>query len=349
MTEMVAEVRGVDVVRVSAWLCEHVAGAVAPFEFSPIAGGRSNLTYTVTGADGARFVLRRPPMGHVLATAHDMAREHRIIAAVGRTSVPVAPAMGLCDDLEVNGAPFYVMGYVDGVVLDSPTAGLGLERASRTTASESLIDVLVELHAVEPDVIDLGDLGRREGYLERQLRRWSTQWEKSKTRELPIVEEVHRRLSTGLPPQIHTGIVHGDYRLGNCLVDPSSGSLRAVLDWELCTLGDLLADVGYLLVYWSDEGSASRRENDPSGSPGFLSRAEMLDRYARLSGRDLSSIGYYEAFSCWRLACIAEGVLNRYKAGVMGGEEQDFTSMEAGVGLLAERAMTALEHSRSLG
>ena len=340
---MTADVRGVDVERVTAWLREHIASAVAPFQFSLIPGGRSNLTYMVTGADGARFVLRRPPMGHVLATAHDMVREHRIIAAVGRTSVPVAPALGLCDDLEVNDAPFYVMGFVDGLVLDSPAAGLAVGVEARTAASESLVDVLVELHAVEPDVIDLGDLGRREGYLERQLRRWSTQWEKSKTRELAIVEEVHRRLSSGLPPQIHTGIVHGDYRLGNCLVDPSNGSLRAVLDWELCTLGDLLADVGYLLVYWSDEGSVSRRENDPSGSPGFLTRSQMLDRYARLSGRDLSAIGYYEAFSCWRLACIGEGVLNRYKAGVMGGDAQDFTVMEAGVGLLAERAMNAID------
>ena len=336
------EVRGVDVERVSAWLVANIAGARAPFTFDLIAGGRSNLTFKVTGCDSTVFVLRRPPLGHVLATAHDMGREHRIISAVGRTTVPVAPALGLCDDIDVNGAPFYVMGYVSGTVLDSPEAGLAISLDARRTASESLIDVLVELHAVEPDVIDLGDLGRREGYLERQLRRWSTQWEKSKTRELPIVEEVHRRLSTGLPPQIHTGIVHGDYRLGNCLSDPTTGRVRAVLDWELCTLGDLLADVGYLLVYWSDEGSPNRRANDPSGSEGFLTRSEMLNRYARLSGRDLSLIGYYEAFSCWRLACIAEGVLARYKAGVMA-DTQDMVTAEAGVSLLAERAMAAID------
>ena len=336
------EVRGVDVERVSAWLVANIAGARGPFTFDLIAGGRSNLTFKVTGCDGTVFVLRRPPLGHVLATAHDMGREHRIISAVGRTTVPVAPALGLCDDVDVNGAPFYVMGYVAGTVLDSPEAGLAISLEARRTASESLIDVLVELHAVEPDVIDLGDLGRREGYLERQLRRWSTQWEKSKTRELPIVEEVHRRLSTGLPPQIHTGIVHGDYRLGNCLSDPKTGRVRAVLDWELCTLGDLLADVGYLLVYWSDQGGPNGRANDPSGSEGFLTRAEMLNRYARSSGRDLSLIGYYEAFSCWRLACIAEGVLARYKAGVMA-DTQDMVTAEAGVSLLAERAMVAID------
>ena len=337
-----SEIRGIDVEPVSRWLQAHIVEAKPPFDFSLIAGGRSNLTFRVTGANGVQLVLRRPPLGHVLATAHDMGREHRIISAVGRTAVPVAPALGFCDDNEVNGAPFYVMAYVDGLVADSPAAGLSLSREARKTASESLIDVLVELHAVEPDVIDLGDLGRREGYIERQLRRWSTQWEKSKTRELPIVDEVHRRLSTGLPPQIHTGIVHGDYRLGNCLIDPVTGKLRAVLDWELCTLGDVLADVGYLLVYWSDEGSASRRENDPSGSEGFLTRAQMLDRYATASGHDLAEIGYYEAFSCWRLACIAEGVLARYKAGVMA-DTHDLVTAEAGVSLLAQRAMAALE------
>lgn len=337
-----SEVRGIDVARVTSWLVANVAGAVAPFSFSLIAGGRSNLTYKVTGSDGGQFVLRRPPLGHVLATAHDMGREHRIISAVGLTQVPVAKAVGLCTDSDVNGAPFYVMDFVEGVVLDSPETGMTIDLAARTNASHSLIDTLVELHAVEPDTIGLGDLGKREGYLERQLRRWSTQWANSKTRELPVVEELHRRLASKVPAQIYTGIAHGDYRLGNCLVDPTTGSVKAVLDWELCTLGDLLADIGYLLVYWSDEGNPLRRENDPSGSPGYLSRAQILARYSERSGRDLSNIGYYEAFSCWRLACIAEGVLNRYKAGVMG-DVRDEAGMDLGVELLAQRGIAALD------
>ena len=335
---------GIDVDRVSSWLVENVAGAVAPFRFDMIAGGRSNITYRVSGADGTRFVVRRPPLGNVLATAHDVAREHRIISAVAKTSVPVAPALGLCTDDSVNGAPFYVMAFVDGVVLDSPEAGLAFPEALRRPASESMIDVMVELHKVNPDDIGLGQLARKEGYIERQLKRWSTQWANSKTRELAKMDRVHELLASRMPVQLHTGIVHGDYRLGNALVSTQTGMIQAVLDWELCTLGDVLADIGYLLIHWADPGRGPLQGNDPSGATGFLTRAEVIDRYSRGSGRDLSGIGYYEAFSCWRLACIGEGVLARYKAGVMGdGASYDTTQGEANVEHLADRALAAFE------
>jgi aminoglycoside phosphotransferase (APT) family kinase protein len=336
------ELPGIHRPAVDEWLASNIEGVVGPFEYSKIAGGRSNLTYRVTDAKGRTIVLRRPPLGHVLATAHDMAREHRIISAVGKTDVPVARALGLCTEESVNGAPFYVMDFVDGVVLDSPEAGLQVAVANRRCAADSLIDVLVKLHSVDPDAIGLGDLSKRDGYIERQLRRWAKQWEQSKTRELPIMEELHARLSARMPAQVHSGIVHGDYRLGNAMVSTATGEITAVLDWELCTLGDVMADVGYLLVYWSDQGSPTMRANDPSGSEGFPSRKEMLARYADKSGRDISSVGYYEAFSCWRLACISEGVLARYKAGVMG-DDVDTSSFEEGVLALSERAMTALE------
>ena len=337
-----AEVRGIDQQPVSSWLVANVPGAVNPFSFDLIAGGRSNLTYKVTGADGSEFVLRRPPMGNVLATAHDMGREHRIISAVGKTSVPVAPALGMCTDESVNGAPFYVMGYVDGVVLDSPDAGRAFPEPLRSVAAHSMIDTLADLHAVNPDDIGLGELGRREGYIERQLKRWSIQWDRSKLRELPMMEEVHARLAAARPDQRYTGIVHGDYRLGNALVSRETGKILAVLDWELCTLGDVLADVGYLLVYWSDPGPNPLRANDPSGSPGFPTRAELLSRYAEKTGRDLAAVGYYEAFSCWRLACIAEGVRNRYRAGVMA-DTNDGADAEDATAALANRAMLAVD------
>ena len=340
---MSENIPGIDAPNVSRWLETHVATAVAPFRFELIAGGRSNLTYKVSGADGTVFVVRRPPLGHVLATAHDMGREHRIIAAVGATDVPVAPALGYCDDLDVNGAPFYVMGYVDGLVLDSQEAGLKISEANRATAADSLIEVLAKLHAVEPADIGLGDLGRREGYIERQLRRWSTQWANSKTRELPSIERCHELLDARRPPQIHTGIVHGDYRLGNCLVSRETGRIIAVLDWELCTLGDVLADVGYLLVYWNNPGEA-HAANDPSGSAGLPTAADLLARYSARTGRDLSLIGYYEAFSCWKLACIAEGVLARYKAGVMADSAgMDFEQSAQRVSDLADRSLAVLE------
>lgn len=329
--------------KVSAWLAANVAGAEPPFEFELIAGGRSNLTFLVTDANGVRRVLRRPPLGHVLATAHDMAREHRIIAAVGTTDVPVAPALGLCEDPEVNGAPFYVMGFVDGVVLDSADKAALLAPELRPAAAHHLIDVLADLHAVDVDAVGLGDLARREGYIERQLKRWTTQWEHSKTRELPAIDEVAERLARRVPPQQGVVIAHGDYRFGNCLTDVSVGRIAAVLDWELCTLGDPLADVGYLGVYW-DDGLAQMvvRTNDPTPAGGFPPYRELIERYAARTGRDLSSIDYYVAFSCWRLAVISEGVYARYLHGAMGDQRLDLAPMKAGPELLAERALDAV-------
>ena len=241
--------------KVGVWLEANVDGAVGPFTAELIGGGRSNLTFTVTGADGRRLVVRRPPLGHVLATAHDVAREHRIIAALGPTPVPVPAALGLCTDEAVNGAPFYVMGFVDGEVLDTPEKGRQLEPAVRAAASQHLINVLADLHAVDIDDVGLGDLARRHGYIERQLKRWTTQWANSKTRELPAIDEVAARLAARVPPEHEVVIAHGDYRFGNCLTDAATGRIAAVLDWELCTLGDPLADVGYLAVYWTDPGA----------------------------------------------------------------------------------------------
>ena len=292
-------------------------------------------------------MLRRPPLGHVLATAHDMAREHTIIAAVGKTDVPVPPALGVCTDDEVNGAPFYVMGYVPGVVLDSVERAAALPVELRAPASEHLVDVLADLHAVDIDAVGLGDLAKREGYVERQVKRWTAQWEGSKTRELPAIDEVARRLREHMPVQRGSVIAHGDYRFGNCLTDVEHGRIAGVLDWELCTLGDPLADVGYMGVYWYDGNPSNLRANDPTSAPGFRSYPDVLERYATRTGRDLSGIGYYVAFSCWRLAVICEGVYNRYLHGAMGEQDDvDLTPMAAGVELLANRALAALDRAR---
>ncbi len=306
--------------KVGVWLEANVDGAIGPFTAELIGGGRSNLTFTVTGADGRRLVVRRPPLGHVLATAHDVAREHRIIAALGPTPVPVPAALGLCTNEAVNGAPFYVMGFVDGEVLDNSEKGRRLEPAVRAAASHHLIDVLADLHAVDIDDVGLGDLARRHGYIERQLKRWTTQWANSKTRELPAIDEVAALLAARVPPEHEVVIAHGDYRFGNCLTDAATGRIAAVLDWELCTLGDPLADVGYLAVYWTDPGSPGRRHNDPSGAPGFSTYAELLERYAARTGRDVSAIDFYVAFASWRLAVISEGVYARYLHGAMGDQ-----------------------------
>jgi aminoglycoside phosphotransferase (APT) family kinase protein len=319
------DIVGIRAAGVAAWFEANVEGARGPLAFELIAGGHSNLTYRVTDADGNAFVLRRPPTGHVLATAHDMAREHKIISGVARAGgVPVPTALGLCEDVAVNDAPFYVMSYVEGVVLDTAEkVEEHVPPSERQTLGEHVVEVLAALHGIEPDDVGLGDLGRREAYLARQIKRWRTQWEGSKTRELPLMEDVARRLEADMPEQVGSAIVHGDYRLGNML--SRAGRIAAVLDWELCTLGDPLADLGYIMNNWVQPGEDAPTSRGATSAPtsagGFSTREAFITRYAELTGRDTSRVDYYRAFQYWRLAAIVEGVLNRYLKGVMGDGE----------------------------
>jgi aminoglycoside phosphotransferase (APT) family kinase protein len=334
-------VDGIDEQNVTRWFEDHVPGAVPPLGFELVAGGRSNLTFRVTDAEGRSWALRRPPTGHVLPTAHDMGREHRIIAALGaHTDVPVAPAIGLCDDPAVNGAPFYVMGFVDGTVIRDATAAEGVPVDTRRKVAESLVDVLVRIHAVDPDAVGLGDLGRKEGYIERQLRRWYGQYEKSKTQDIPLIEEMHERLLAAVPEQGATTIVHGDYRLDNCMMG-ADGNVAAVLDWEICTLGDPLADVGLLMVYWTDPGDQAVAIPSATTLDGFPRRAEMMQMYADASGRDVSDLAFYVSFGYWKLACILQGVYERYLGGAGGGDPTNFESFAAQVVRLAEMSRDA--------
>jgi aminoglycoside phosphotransferase (APT) family kinase protein len=340
--------RGIDVDRVTAWFVDHLPAARPPLDFTLIAGGHSNLTFGVTDADGSRFVLRRPPLGHVLATAHDMGREYRIISALGPTDVPVPPALGLCTDDEVNGAPFYVMGFVEGNVLrDAKATENALDEEGRRRAGESVVDVLARIHAVDVDAVGLGDLGKREGYLARQLKRWYSQFQASNAetkRPVPLIHEMHERLAGAMPEQQGTAIVHGDYRLDNCMV-AADGTLAAVLDWELCTLGDPLADLGLLVVYWTEpDDSRAALLTAPTTTTGFPSRKEMVARYEATSDRDLSNLDYYVSFGYWKLACIVEGVYARYAAGVMG-ESDGFEAFEAQVTSLATLAATTADRA----
>ena len=339
-----AVVPGVNPEALGRWFALHIDTARPPLRFEVIAGGHSNITYRVRDAADQSFVLRRPPLGHVLATAHDMGREHRIISAVGHSSVPVAPALGLCNDVEVNGAPFYVMAFVDGAVLakaEDVDAAV-TEHAVRQQIGEHTADILAELHRVDVDSIGLGDLARREGFLDRQLKRWRTQWEASRTRELPSMDEAYELLLAAKPPQRYTGIVHGDYRMGNFLCRPT-GRVAAVLDWELCTLGDVLADVGYLLNDWVQPGEPSESLNPPpTTAGGFPTREAWLERYAQRTGFDVSQVGYYRAFSYWRSAAIAEGVKRRYMEGVMVDESFPVEFYDARVAGLAEQSLSCI-------
>jgi aminoglycoside phosphotransferase (APT) family kinase protein len=297
----------------------------------------------VRDAKDTKYVLRRPPLGHVLESAHDMGREHKIIAAVGRhTNVPVAPALGLCQDVSVNDAPFYVMKFVPGhVITDAATVTRLFSAEKRREIGLSLIQVLARLHMVDPDRIGLGDLGRKDAYLPRQLNRWKTQWEKSKTRELPAMDEVHAALEAMMPEQEGAAIVHGDYRLGNCITGDDA-RIAAVLDWELCTLGDPLADLGYLMNNWAEPGEvggSAAAAASPSAAGGFQTRAEVLATYSELTGRQVTNVDYYRAFQYWRLAAIVEGVMARYLKGVMTGNA-DTNAFKAQIDGLAQSAVT---------
>jgi aminoglycoside phosphotransferase (APT) family kinase protein len=312
---------------VESWLVANIDGATAPFTYVQIAGGHSNLTFAVTDANGNRFVLRRPPLGHRLASAHDMGREHRIIAALAASDVPVAPALGFCDDPAVNDLPFYVMRFVDGLVVrDKEFAEKSLSPAARRRASESLVDTMARIHAVDIDKVGLSDLGKHDGYIVRQLKRWHQNIVDQRTRDLPLVESVYEELMRRIPAQDGVSIVHGDYRLDNCMVNPQ-GDVIAVLDWEICTLGDPMADVGLLMVYWNGpHDEASAWSNTVCTADGFLDRADLAARYAERSGRDISKLDFYTAFAFWKLACIIEGVYARYLGGALG--EKDPAELE---------------------
>jgi len=337
--------RAIDTVGVSKWFGANVAGVVSPLRFRLIAGGRSNLTFEVTDGAGKRYVLRRPPVGHILPTAHDMAREHRIISAMAPAGVPVAPALGLCTDEAVTGAAFYVTGFVEGLVPRSEEeATAGLEEQARHRAGLDLMDILARIHGLDADAVGLGDLGRKEGYVARQLKRWYAQYQASRDTQgapaVPDIDEVHDALSGRVPPQGPAAVVHGDYRLDNCVLAPD-GRVRAVLDWELCTLGDPLADLGQLLAYWPEPGERSALGHTATTAPGFPCRDELVARYQAATGRDFGRLDFYVAFAYWKLACILEGVYARYAGGAMGDDDFDFSSYPDTISWLATRAKDA--------
>jgi aminoglycoside phosphotransferase (APT) family kinase protein len=315
-------VDGIDAAGVAGWFAHHVPAAAQPLTYERIAGGHSNLTYRVSDTAGHEWALRRPPLGKTLSSAHDMAREHRVVAALGGTGVPVAPVVGLCEDESVNGAPFYVMEFVRGPVLrgTSEAETAFPDEGDRAAIGLRVADTLARIHSVDPDAVGLGDLGRKEDYVARQLRRWYGQWEKSKTRELPAIDRVHEGLAARIPAQEGASVVHGDYRLDNMILT-DSGEVAAVVDWELCTLGDPLADVGTLMAYWPERGQEEIALGLPAVlAPGFPTRDEVAARYAEASGRDLGELDFFTALGYWKLAIILEGVYARYSAGGYGKE-----------------------------
>ena len=338
---------GIDPAATGQWLRERLPGLAAPVEIVLVAGGHSNLTFRITDADGRKFALRRPPTGPLPPGAHDVLREHRILAALQGSPVPVPRVVAACADAAINGAPFYVMSWVDGPIVDDPPrveSVLPTEQARRESAFR-LVDTLAALHRVDVDAVGLGDLGPREDYLARQLARLQQVWQRTKTREYPLIDELHRRLQGDRPAQIHTGLVHSDFRFGNVILGPD-GAPAAVLDWELCALGDVLVDLGFLLANW--DGPEDPWPNvwmavPPTRAGGFPSRREIVARYEAATGWDVSRIHYYRAFVLWRIAIIAEGIKRRYASGAMGSKQGDLDALEQRVRDRAELAAQALD------
>ncbi len=333
---------GLDLRALASFLGAHDVPTAGPLRAAVIAGGRSNLTYTVSD-DIHHWVVRRPPLAHVLPTAHDMAREWRVISALQNTEIPVPGAVVLCEDPAVIGAPFYVMDFVQGhVVRDRLPDQWPATVATTQAMSTALVDTLLSLHAVVPEDVGLGDFGHPQGFLERQVRRWWQQWEASKTRELPAIDELHRRLLEAIPSQSAPGIVHGDYRFDNVIYAPDDpGRIVAVVDWEMSTVGAPLCDLGLLVVYWvtdpSDPAASALPGETVSRGTGFPTREEVIARYAAASGRELSNLEWYVALGHYKLAIIAEGINARFLLGMTVGE--GFETMGPAVPLIVEAAL----------
>lgn len=337
---------GIEVDNVQRWLQQKVDGLSGPVRLELVSGGRSNLTYRVTDAAGERYALRRPPTGGVLSTAHDVHREWRFISALAPTDVPVPPPVAYCDDREVTGAEFYLMKFVDGQVLADAAAGAAFAAGARARAAQQTVDVLVALHAIDPESVGLGDMVRSSGYVERQLRRWKAQLDSSAGYSDPLLDEVHALLLANVPQQ-STGIVHGDYRPGNMAFAPD-GTVVAVFDWELATTGDPLADLAWLLASWQEPGEDMPPTTPgPSTIDGFGTRERLITRYAAASGRDVSNLPYWIGFSRWRSACIGAGVRARYVAGHMADDGYDVEAQrgEDALHRMAEAARAALREA----
>jgi len=309
--------------RLTAWISGNLDGA-GPAELSGIqliVGGRSNLTYRLSLANGsagpADLVLRRPPLGHVLPTAHDMSREFRVLSGLWGTAVPVARPLAMCADTEVIGAPFYLMAYVPGQVMRTRQDTSALTEAQAASLSERLADMLAAIHGTDLAATGLTGLGKGAGYLRRQLDRWQRQMEQSRSRDVPGYDELVARLTAAIPPEGDVTLVHGDFRLDNVLVtvDPKP-RIAAVVDWEMATLGDPLADLGLTLVYWAEAGEREQATpgigTDGTTAPGFMSRNEFATAYSERTGRDVSRISYYIAFGYFKLAVVVEGIYARF-------------------------------------
>jgi aminoglycoside phosphotransferase (APT) family kinase protein len=306
-------VPGVDHRELTAWLGTLDSDLAPPVTARRLGVGQSNLTYLFCDAAGHQWVLRRPPMGHLLRSAHDVLREARILSALAPTGVPVPRIFGVAQAGEIGDAPLVLMEFVDGVVISDVAASRALPARARYSAGIALPETLGRLHAVDLGAINLTDLASHSPYAQRQLKRWSGQWERSKTRELADLDLLTNRLSTAVPPPRALTLVHGDLHLRNIVVSDFDGEILAALDWELATLGDPIADLGTTLAYWPEIDENVLPEFRALLLPGYPRRADLVERYCLITGRDVADteLGFWHALALWKVAIIAEGILRR--------------------------------------
>jgi aminoglycoside phosphotransferase (APT) family kinase protein len=334
---------GIDLAAVTAWTVEHVPSLEPPLAFARVGEGQSNLTFRVADAAGRTVVLRRPPVGEILPSAHDMAREHGILAALASAGMPVPRPLALCEDAAVTGAVFYVMEHVDGLVLTTVETARRLAPEARAATGRSMIETLARLQSVDLDACGLAGLRRSASYGSRQLRRWRRQWEASKTRDLPTVDELADRLEANVPEETAVTVVHGDYHLLNTIVGPD-GAVRAVVDWELCTVGDPIADLGLTIAYWKELGKPASEERRLFREPiteldGFPPAHDLAARYSSVSGRDIAALPFWVSFAYWKIAIITEGVYSRWLANpALGSNPEHVGAAVERLVALADRA-----------
>ena len=338
-----AEIRGFDVPAAEAWIAANVPTLVGPFEWQRLEGGHSNLTYALTSVDGRKAVIRRPPEGPLLPKAHDMEREWRVLKALWPTSVPVAEPLGLCTDTDIIGARFYVMGFAEGrPFYSADEVREWVPEAKRVSLAENLVKALASLHSIEPESVGLGQHGRHDGYISRQLRSWYGSWNASiEAADIddPVIHELHDRLVADIPDQGPPCIVHGDYMVHNVMFN-QQGEVTAIVDWEISTLGDPLADLAYLLNGWvSADDVPAPPESSATLAEGFPPRAELAEQYGALTRRDLGRLDYYVAFNYFKTACILHGVYARYRNGQKEIGAEDFEALRI-------RTLATIEHAR---
>ena len=325
---------GYDTRAVEAWITRHVDGLTPPLAWTRLTGGHSNLTFLIKDATGNRAVIRRPPLGELLPKAHDMGREWALIKALGPTAVPVPRALGFCEDTSVTGAAFYLMSVVDGQPLYTAQDTVRLApQDKREQLAHSFVDVLADLHSIEPDAVGLSDLGKKDDYIGRQLKAWYRSWNASigpASLDDPRAHSLHDFLLANVPEQGPARVVHGDYGLHNCLIGPQC-TVAAVVDWEISTLGDPLADLAYALNWFPDPSDAEPwvSADSPTSVAGFPGRLALARRYGERTGRDLSKLDYYVAFNRWKSAAIVHGVYARYMEGKKSSEGIDLDNLRS--------------------